>query len=88
MGNILGKVIQNPSAKTAILAAGAVLWRKEPFVSDIAIIHKTRYGDEWCLPKGKVKEGETLEQAALREVKEETRCLAKIVRYSCFRILI
>jgi 8-oxo-dGTP pyrophosphatase MutT (NUDIX family) len=70
------------SLSGTILAAGAILWRKEPFASDVAIIHRTRYREEWCLPKGKVKEGETLEQAALREVKEETGCLAKIVRFS------
>lgn len=31
-----------------------------------------RRNDRWDLPKGKVEEGETLQQAALREVTEET----------------
>jgi 8-oxo-dGTP diphosphatase len=38
-------------------------------------VHRPRYED-WSLPKGKLDPGETLEQAALREVEEETgwRC--------------
>ena len=38
-------------------------------------MHRPRY-DDWTFPKGKVKSGETDEQAALREVEEETglRC--------------
>lgn len=59
----------------SILAAGAILWRGRPFASEIAIIHRTRHGDEWCLPKGKYdkyKDNGSLENTALREVKEET----------------
>jgi 8-oxo-dGTP pyrophosphatase MutT (NUDIX family) len=70
------------SLKVAILAAGAILWKKKPFASDIAVVHRTRYGGEWCLPKGKVEPGETLEGAALREVKEETGYKARLVRFA------
>lgn len=45
-------------------------------VALIATRRKTR----WGLPKGAVSEGETSEQAALREVLEETGLEAKIVR--------
>jgi 8-oxo-dGTP diphosphatase len=34
-------------------------------------VHRPRYGD-WTFPKGKVREGETDEDAAHREVREET----------------
>jgi 8-oxo-dGTP diphosphatase len=42
---------------------------------EFAIVHRPKY-DDWSLPKGKVDEGESDEQAALREVEEETgvRC--------------
>lgn len=47
-----------------------------PHVALIATRNKTR----WGLPKGAVAEGETSEQAALREVREETGLEAEIVR--------
>ena len=41
----------------------------------VAIVHRPRY-DDWTLPKGKLDRGESFEEAALREVEEETglRC--------------
>nr|MBA3841622.1 NUDIX hydrolase [Actinomycetota bacterium] len=35
------------------------------------VVHRARY-DDWSLPKGKLEPGESWEQAALREVREET----------------
>ena len=35
----------------------------------------------WVLPKGTVEEGETFEQTALREVKEETSVSANLIKY-------
>jgi 8-oxo-dGTP diphosphatase len=41
----------------------------------VLLVHRPRYRD-WTFPKGKVEQGETDEQAAIREVEEETglRC--------------
>jgi 8-oxo-dGTP diphosphatase len=44
----------------------------------LAVVRRTRYGD-WVLPKGKPDGDETLEETALREVREETGCQARIV---------
>ena len=50
-----------------IEAAGGVILRE----GLVAVVHRGRY-DDWSLPKGKLDEGESFEQAALREVREET----------------
>ena len=59
-------------------SGGAVLSFRDavPYVALIA----TRGRLRWGLPKGAVSEGETSEQAALREVKEETGLDATIVK--------
>ena len=50
-----------------IEAAGGVVIRD----GKVAVVHRDRY-DDWSLPKGKLDKGESFEQAALREVLEET----------------
>ena len=37
----------------------------------VLLVHRPKY-DDWSLPKGKLEPGESWEQAALREVEEET----------------
>jgi ADP-ribose pyrophosphatase YjhB (NUDIX family) len=54
-----------------IRAAGGLLWDNAVEPRRIAVIRRLRY-DDWTLPKGKLKEGESWEEAALREVEEET----------------
>jgi 8-oxo-dGTP diphosphatase len=52
-------------------AAGGLLVRETASGPEVAVVHRPRYGD-WSLPKGKLDDGETFEDAALREVQEET----------------
>lgn len=57
---------------SAIIAAGAVVWRKNSKgVTEIAIVHRPKY-DDYSLPKGKAEPGESLISTAYREVFEET----------------
>jgi 8-oxo-dGTP diphosphatase len=58
-----------------VAAGGVVLDQK----GRVLIVHRGRY-DDWSFPKGGVDEGESLEQAALREVKEEAGLECEIVR--------
>ena len=61
--------------KPDISAAGGVVLRREGRGTEVAVIHRPKYMD-WSLPKGKLEKGEEWEDAALREVEEETgyRC--------------
>ena len=59
-----------------IEAAGGVVLRDD---GRVAVVHRPRY-DDWSLPKGKLDPGETFEQAALREIEEETGLRAALVR--------
>jgi 8-oxo-dGTP pyrophosphatase MutT (NUDIX family)/phosphohistidine phosphatase SixA len=56
-----------------VRAGGGVVWRRTPDDTgvEVAIIHRPRY-DDWSFPKGKVDQGESEFDAALREVLEET----------------
>jgi 8-oxo-dGTP diphosphatase len=54
-----------------IKAAGAVLWRDAGGDAEVALVHRRRY-DDWSLPKGKLDDGETIPQCAVREIAEET----------------
>ena len=60
-----------------IEAAGGLLWRKTEGGEEVAIIHRPKYND-WTLPKGKREPGESWIETALREVREETGCLARL----------
>jgi 8-oxo-dGTP diphosphatase len=56
-------------------AAGGVVLRGPDGAREVCLVHRPNY-DDWTLPKGKLDPGESSEQAALREVWEETglRC--------------
>ena len=70
-----------------VFAAGGVVWRQGGAGLEVVLVHRPRY-DDWSLPKGKLDPGETFEQAALREVEEETglRCeLGRLVGETTYR---
>jgi 8-oxo-dGTP diphosphatase len=66
---------------TVVRAAGGLLWREDPSGPLLALVHRPRRND-WSLPKGKLDDGESWEEAALREVEEETGCAGRIAGFA------
>lgn len=67
----------NPAA-TEVVAAGGVLWRPDAGGRPtIAVVHRPRYQD-WSLPKGKLDRRESVSEAAVRELAEETGFRAQL----------
>jgi len=54
-----------------IRGAGGIVFSLRDSKTSILLVHRPRF-DDWSLPKGKVKIGEQDDEAALREVREET----------------
>lgn len=65
----------DPEAAEVKAAGGVVRRLVDAGGVEVAVVHRPRY-DDWSFPKGKLDAGEGWEEAALREVEEETglRC--------------
>lgn len=63
----------------AAVSAGGVVVRRANGRVQVALVGDSRR-DAWYLPKGGLARGETLEQAAVREVTEETGLEVRLLR--------
>lgn len=73
--------VDGPGARHAVrqdLAAGGVVFRHNNQHAVEVLLINDRHGN-WTLPKGHLDPGETNEQAALREITEETGVTGQIV---------
>jgi 8-oxo-dGTP pyrophosphatase MutT (NUDIX family) len=71
---------KNPSdiSPESILAAGGIVLGSGATSGKIALVRRRRYRGEIGLPKGKLRKGEKVIDAALREVREETGCRVRV----------
>lgn len=60
------------------VSAGGVVYRRDGANIEVVIVRVVPE-KRWQLPKGLIDAGETIEQAALREVREESGMMAEIV---------
>jgi 8-oxo-dGTP diphosphatase len=75
-------IVPSDAPSDLIRAAGGIIRR---YVAggrvEVACIYREARGD-WTFPKGKIDEGETFEQGALREVLEETGMSCRVIRFA------
>lgn len=69
-----------PADPPVIKAAGGILQRSTPRGDEVMVVYRKRHKD-WTLPRGKVKDGESFQEAAMREVEDETGCSCRIGNY-------
>jgi 8-oxo-dGTP diphosphatase len=73
------KILDVADVSVIRAAGGVVLRRSRSGETEVAVIHRPAY-DDWTFPKGKVEPDERPEDAALREVREETGLRCELVR--------
>lgn len=71
----LGHLLPADDDGPAKVAGGGLVARPGPAGPEVLLVHRVRHGD-WSIPKGATAPGETVQECALREVREETglRC--------------
>ncbi len=62
-----------------VRAAGGLVVREGANGGEILVVHRPAY-DDWSFPKGKLEPGEREEDAAIREVEEETGLRCRLER--------
>lgn len=62
------------------LSAGGLVWRRGPGGAVQVVLVRPAGRDAWVLPKGHVERDETVAQAGLREVQEETGARAIVTQ--------
>lgn len=72
--------------KTPLLGACTAIWREDRVL--LALRSRPPSASKWAMPGGLVETGETLEAAAIREVREETRLKIENLVFNRFHEII
>ena len=75
----MNQKINTTNLKFPIIGVGVVIWKHDEFLL-IQRGKEPRYG-EWSIPGGRQEIGETLEETALREIREETGLEIRITNF-------
>lgn len=78
-GQVALLVVAGSGPGPLVRAAGGVVARQRDGRREIVLVHRPRY-DDWSMPKGKLDTDESFEDAARREVLEETGLRCALVR--------
>ncbi len=78
MGGALATKTAELDVREVRAAGGLVTRVDEAGDPQVLLVHRSRY-DDWSFPKGKLDGDETFEDAALREVLEETGLVCRLI---------
>jgi 8-oxo-dGTP diphosphatase len=70
-----------------VRSAGGIVWREAAAGPRIALVHRPRRGD-WSLPKGRLGGRERWQEAARREIAEETGCEVRLGRIAGAKLFV
>ncbi len=59
--------------------AGAIIWRSAGGIPEILLVRPKKQPDQWIFPKGHIEASERSDAAALREAREETGIIGRLV---------
>lgn len=65
-------------ARKKVTSCGGLVWRVQGDKVQVLLIKQFAHNNRWGIPKGHVNEGETLEECALREIREEAGVVVKL----------
>lgn len=80
MGSSRSSSLESSESSEIVRAGGGLVVRTVRGRLEVVIVHRPARED-WTFPKGKLEDGETLEECALREVHEETGLICRLGRF-------
>ncbi len=80
MGNSRSLTLQSSESNEIVRAGGGLVVRRVRGRLEVVLVHRP-VREDWTFPKGKLEDGETLEDCALREVHEETGLICRLGRF-------